>query len=127
MSWSIRQNTLIFRCQTSDMNGKISFYDQHNQEQAQCTIPYSSPQCISYYPNRLIEQNVKLRETSLVIRGDVDHHLNGNWSCHLGQNIESAFTYVRILNTFGKYALYFYFIGFICFPITFVKERAITC
>ncbi|CAC5410053.1 unnamed protein product [Mytilus coruscus] len=81
------------------MNGKISFFDQHNQEQAKCAIPYSSPKCISYYPNRLIEQNVKLRVTSLVIRGDVDHHLNGNWSCHLGQNIESAFTYVRILNT----------------------------
>lgn len=103
LTWRVHNNILKFRCQTTRINAKISFFNQYNEEQGYCVLPYEYAFCTNYDPNRLIYQNITSMETFLEIRDRVDQHLNGNWSCHYGRNLEFAYVNVNIIKEKGNF------------------------
>lgn len=106
LTWKIQDNILRFRCQTSKITARISFYDQYNHEQAYCVLPYKSSYCISYNLNWKIYQNLTSKETFIDIRDPIDDHLNGKWSCHYGRNLGVGYVDVKIIKDKGIYMSY---------------------
>lgn len=102
LTWSLHDNILKFRCQTTKMNARISFFDQYNHEQAYCVLPYQSTYCISYNNERNIYQNLSSKETFLEISDRIGTHLNGEWSCHYGRNLAIGYVDVKIVEDKGN-------------------------
>lgn len=82
-----------FRCRVEDLIFDVKFFNQFNNELAECSFPnrqLNKTICVSYFDNSSIEQDLKTNTTMLTVKGQIDNEINGVWSCQHGTNISEA-------------------------------------
>ncbi|CAC5355043.1 unnamed protein product [Mytilus coruscus] len=90
LTWSIHRQNLHLTCKTDDLQLKIIFHDNLNEEKGFCLLSYPKPLCHSHSENDSISINVVTNETVLVVHDISNRHIEGRWTCRHGTNYEYA-------------------------------------
>ncbi|XP_071182050.1 uncharacterized protein [Mytilus edulis] len=89
-TWKVNMNELTLNCKINDLHLRVLIGDQFGNIQADCLPPTSSSNCEPYYQNGTIIQNRKTNETIYIVKGKIDRHINGNWTCRHGTRRDVA-------------------------------------
>lgn len=77
-------------CKTDDLQLKIIFHDNLDEEKGFCLLSYPKPLCHSHSENDSISINLGTNETMLVVHDISDKHIQGRWTCSHGTSYEHA-------------------------------------
>lgn len=95
--------TLI--CKVNNLHFKVLIEDPVGQLQADCLPPIPESKCTSHFKDRSISQNIKTNETTFILKGNIDSHVNGYWTCRHGTKVDLAKVDVTVLTIKGYFFL----------------------
>lgn len=96
-TWKVNTNELTLICKINDLHLRVMIKDQFGNTQADCLPPTSASICEPYYRNGTIIQNRKTNETIYRVKGNINRHINGNWTCRHGTRKDVASVEVTVL------------------------------
>ncbi|CAG2213292.1 unnamed protein product [Mytilus edulis] len=89
LTWGLYRHNLHLTCKTDDLQLKIIFYDNLDDEKGFCLLSYPTPSCHTHLQNDSISINLVTNETELVV--DISNKdIDGRWSCRHGTHHEYA-------------------------------------
>ncbi|VDH90826.1 Hypothetical predicted protein [Mytilus galloprovincialis] len=96
-TWKVTIHELTLICKINNLHLRVLIGDQFGNTQADCLPPTSSSNCEPYYQNGTIMQNQITNETIYIVKGKIDRHINGNWTCRHGTRRDVARVEVTVL------------------------------
>lgn len=108
LTWEVTKTELILTCKIDFLHLGVFVDDPFGKTQAECfpPIPY---ECEAYYSNGSIIHNQWTKETIFKLIGNIDHRINGNWTCRHGTSKDTATAHVLLLKAIennGKFIQY---------------------
>lgn len=88
LTWKLENSNLVLTCRIPNLILSVHLYDPWDKEQGYCVPPIQSIICYPHYKNVSIYQNVKTNKTVFTFTGNIDHRINGNWTCRHGSNAD---------------------------------------
>lgn len=90
-------NELTLICKINNLHLRVLIGDQFGNTQADCLPPTTASICEPYYQNGTIIQNRRTNETIYIVKGNIDRHINGYWTCRHGTRRDVARVEVTVL------------------------------
>lgn len=97
LNWKVSLNELMLICKIDNLHLKVFIGDQYGNTQADCLPPRPFSKCDPYYKNGSISQNPRTNETIYIVKGNIDYHINGNWTCRHGTRKDVAHVEVTVI------------------------------
>ncbi|XP_052060406.1 uncharacterized protein LOC127700793 [Mytilus californianus] len=84
LTWKLHKNSLILNCKIPKIEFPVHFYDPAGTDFAYCVHPKPESDCMAFFKNTSISQNVTSAETILTVKGRIYPRVNGIWTCTHG-------------------------------------------
>lgn len=97
LTWKVNVQQLTLMCKVNNLHLRVLIGDPFGNIQADCLPLTSNSICDSFYRNGTIIQNRMTNETIYIVKGKIDRHINGNWTCRHGTRREVARVEVTVL------------------------------
>ena len=103
LRWTVTWKSFTLVCHVKNIKYPVFIDNQKGEVAARYFPPYPSTNCKSRAPNTSTVHNNHKSDIMFLFHGEIDKHINGNWTCRHGTGLDIAFIEVTILGKQGGY------------------------
>lgn len=108
-TWKVSAKRITLICKVGKLDHRITIINTSGQIQADCLPTFPNTTCDHHFKNTSIWQNKTSNETFCTVDGQIDYHVNGNWTCKHGTGLGVAIVEVTVLKVTKSYVSIYIF------------------